>query len=92
MQECLKGVKAVAVSVIDIFASSTGNFNITHEDDGERCVRLKHNTLSVETEHEILGLMTLFSVGGSFCPRVLWGGTRRGIGHKHLVGIVIRVW
>ena len=34
----------------------------------------------------------LFSIGGSLCPRVIWGGTRRGIGHEHLVGVTIRVW
>ena len=30
--------------VFIIFASSTGKFNIRHEDDGEPCALLKHRT------------------------------------------------
>ena len=42
--DCLRQLNTV-MSEIDIFAPSTGNFNIAHEYDEEQCIRWKHRTL-----------------------------------------------
>lgn len=47
-------------------------------------------------EHEICVRLhtgwSFFSTGESVCTRVVWSGTRSGIGNEHLMGVIIRVW
>ena len=58
----------------------TGNLEIASKEfyEHEICVRVHTGWL-------------LFSVGESWSPRVMWSGTRREIGHKHLMDVIIRV-